>query len=415
MARVIVLLLDSFGIGASLDASPLDQGANTFAHIAMACALGQANSAIRQGKLHVPHMAALGLVAAAQASQPGCQIELAHPVPSQPTGLYGYAKEVSLGKDTPSGHWEIAGVPVLQPWGYFPTTIPCFPDALVTKLIHQGQIPGILGNKHASGTDIIDELGVAHIQTGKPIIYTSADSVLQIAAHETHFGLDKLYQLCQTARLLVDDYQIGRVIARPFSGEPGAFYRTTNRKDYASPPPAPTLLDKLCDVGGEVWAIGKTADIFAHQGITHEIKAGGNDDLFEKTLVALDDAPEQSLIFTNFVDFDMLYGHRRDVTGYATALETFDAALPRLQAKLRPDDLVIITADHGCDPTWAGTDHTREHIPVIIFGPKIPAGFVGERATFADLGQTAASWLGLASLDQGHTCLSTQHPHPLTL
>lgn len=401
MARVIVLLLDSFGIGASLDASPLDRGANTFAHIAKACAEGKADNEKRSGKLAIPHMTALGLVQAAEASQPGCHIELAHPITTSPTGQYGYAKETSLGKDTPSGHWEIAGIPVLEPWGYFPTTEPCFPTKLVEDLIREGHIPGILGNKHASGTDIIDEYGVEHIQSGKPIVYTSADSVLQIAAHETYFGLDKLYTLCQTARRLVDEYQIGRVIARPFGGEPGHFQRTTHRKDYATPPPAPTLLDKLCEAGGEVWAIGKIADIYAHQGITHEIKAGGNDDLFAKTLTAIQQAPDNSLIFTNFVDFDMLYGHRRDIKGYAAALESFDAALPILQAALRPDDLVIITADHGCDPTWVGTDHTREHIPILVFGPNVKPGFVGQRQSFADIGQTIASWLGLKPLSHG--------------
>lgn len=405
MARVIVLLLDSFGIGASADATSFDQGANTFAHIAHACAKGQADNDKRQGKLHIPNLATLGLVHATMASQPNCHVELSETIPQTPTGLYGYAKETSLGKDTPSGHWEIAGVPVLTPWGYFPTTIPCFPDKLTDNLITQGHIPGILGNKHASGTDIIDELGEEHIKSGKPIIYTSADSVLQIAAHETYFGLAKLYQLCEVARQLVDEYQIGRVIARPFAGEIGKFYRTTNRKDYATPPPSPTLLDKLCESGGEVWAIGKTADIFAHQGISYEIKAAGNDELFAKTLSAVQDAPKQSLIFTNFVDFDMLYGHRRDIKGYATALEAFDRELPKLQARLQQDDLVIITADHGCDPTWEGTDHTREHIPALLFGPNVKPGFIGERKSFADLGQTAAKWLGLPPLANGQTII----------
>lgn len=402
MARVIVLLLDSFGIGSSDDADTADRGANTFAHIAAACAEGKADIADkRQGKLNIPNLTRIGLVHAAKASAPGITIDLAHDTTAAPTGLYGYAKETSLGKDTPSGHWEIAGVPVLTPWGYFPVQVPCFPQALVDDLITQGDIPGILGNKHASGTDIIDELGEEHIRTGKPIIYTSADSVLQIAAHESSFGLDKLFDLCRIARRLVDPYQIGRVIARPFTGDPGHFYRTLNRKDYATPPPAKTLLNQLCDAGGQVWAVGKTADIFAHSGITVEVKAGGNDDLFEKTLEVMNKAPENSLIFTNFVDFDMLYGHRRDVKGYALALETFDKALPRLENALRPDDLVIITADHGCDPTWTGTDHTREHIPVIVFGPKVPAGFIGGRNSFADIGQTAATWLTLEPLNHG--------------
>lgn len=399
--RAIVLLMDSFGIGYSADASDFDKGANTLGHIAQACAEGKADiPGKRQGSLHIPNMAKLGLVHAAIASnhnQPLAGLT----APPQVTGAYGYAKENSHGKDTPSGHWEIAGVPVLFDWGYFPPTYPSFPDKLIADFIKQANLPGILGNKHASGTTIIDELGAEHMATGKPIVYTSADSVFQIAAHEETFGLQRLYDICAIARKLVDEHNIGRVIARPFLGKPGSFYRTSHRRDIATPPPAPTLLDKLVADGAKVIAIGKTADIYAHSGISREIKADGNMALFDETLQALTDYPERCLIFTNFVDFDMNYGHRRDVAGYAYALEQFDARIPELIKRLQPNDVVVIAADHGCDPTWPGSDHTREHIPVIAFGPKITAGSIGERATFADIGQSLAKHLDLPPLDKG--------------
>lgn len=400
MSRAIILLLDSFGLGFAPDASITDKGANTFGHIADACAALQADKpGVRQGPLHIPHMTELGLVNAAIHASP---LPIMGVMPaSNPTGAYGYAQEVSKGKDTPSGHWEIAGVPVPFEWGYFPDTEPCFPKNLIDAFISQNHLPGILGNKHASGTDIIQELGEEHLKTGRPIVYTSADSVFQIAAHEERFGLDKLYRICEVARKLVDAYNVGRVIARPFIGEVGNFKRTSHRKDYTTPPPAPTLLDYLIQEQGEVIAIGKIADIFAHRGITQTLKASNNEALFQVTLDALKTAPAKSLVFTNFVDFDTLYGHRRDVIGYAHALEKFDAALPTLIASLQQDDLVIITADHGCDPTWMGTDHTREYIPVLAFGPNVPAGYLGKRHSFADIGQSIATHLNMRPLQYG--------------
>jgi len=272
---------------------------------------------------------------------------------------------------------------------------------LINALIARANIPGVLGNKHASGTNIIEELGGEHLATGKPIVYTSGDSVFQIAAHEQVFGLQRLYDLCEIARELVDEYNIGRVIARPFVGELGKFQRTGNRQDYSVPPPAPTLLDRICEEGGRVISIGKIADIFAHQGISQAIKATGNNALFDATLEQASEAGDKSLIFTNFVDFDSLYGHRRDIPGYAAALETFDARLPELEKILQPGDIVVITADHGCDPSWKGSDHTREHIPVLVFGPGIESKFIGRRETFADIGQSIAQHLGIKPLDKG--------------
>jgi len=399
--RVCVLLMDSLGIGASLDAVNYgDVGADTFGHIVQACAKGEADcEGIRHGELAIPNLAALGLYHAALASSGTRLVDLSQ-LPT-PRGYYGYAVEKSLGKDTPSGHWELAGVPVTFDWGYFPLQEPCFPDALIHRFLQETGLPGVLGNRHASGTTIIEELGEEHIKSGQPIVYTSADSVFQIAAHEEYFGLDRLYNLCEIARKLVDEYQVGRVIARPFIGEVGSFKRTGNRRDYATLPPSPTLLDKLKEAGREVIAIGKTADIFAHQGITQTVKADGNMALFDATLQALAHAPSGSLIFSNFVDFDSSYGHRRDTTGYAAALEAFDARIPELLAHLQANDLVIIAADHGCDPTLPGSDHTREHIPVLAFGLTTESVFIGRRDTFADVGQSLAEYLGLEPLTHG--------------
>ncbi|VEG91873.1 phosphopentomutase [Legionella spiritensis] len=399
--RVCVLLMDSLGIGASLDASGYgDTGANTFGHIHEACQDGHADrKGLRQGPLVIPNLAAAGLYHATMASFASTSFTLDGM--QEPSGYYGYAVEQSLGKDTPSGHWELAGVPVTFEWGYFPEQIPCFPQKLIKDFIAKTGLPGVLGEKHASGTTIIEELGTQHIKTGKPIVYTSADSVFQIAAHEEHFGLSRLYDICDVARKLVDEYQIGRVIARPFVGKPGHFTRTGNRRDYATPPPAPTLLDRLKEAGREVIAIGKTADIFAHQGITQTIKADGNMALFDATLSTLQRAPDGSLIFTNFVDFDSSYGHRRDVAGYAHALEQFDKRMPELHALLKDDDLIVITADHGCDPTFPGSDHTREHIPVLVYGPRSPSRFIGRRETFADVGQSLAEYLGIDPMLHG--------------
>jgi phosphopentomutase len=262
----------------------------------------------------------------------------------------------------------------------------------------------VLGNCHASGTTIIAELGDEHVRTGKPIVYTSADSVFQVAAHEEAFGLQRLYDLCDIARELVDEYNIGRVIARPFVGDsPDSYVRTGNRRDLTTPPHSPTVLDKLVAAGGEVISIGKIADIYATRGITRKVKATGNAALFDATLEVMDSAADRSIIFTNFVDFDMLYGHRRDVPGYAAALEYFDGRLPELLDRMKPDDLLVITADHGCDPTWQGSDHTREHIPVLAYGNGLAAGSLGRRKSFADIGQSLASFFGLPPMDYGES------------
>lgn len=402
MARAFIIMLDSFGLGATDDAKQYgDSGADTLRHIAEYCANGKANKAdVREGKLHIPNLTRLGINAAAKISQGSYipSLETGMPI----SGAYGCAKEVSLGKDTQSGHWEMAGVPVLFDWGYFPPHYPSFPAPLLEQVIALGNLPGVLGNKHASGTEIIAELGEEHQKSGKPIVYTSADSVFQIAAHEETFGLARLYELCEITRRLVDEYNIGRVIARPFLGTPGHYYRTGNRKDYATPPPAPTLLDDVIKAGGQVIAIGKVADIYAHQGISKTVKANGNEALFNAFIQEAKIAPDHSLTFVNLVDFDMLYGHRRDIIGYAKALEDFDSWLPAFEGVMQDDDIAVITADHGCDPTWQGSDHTREHVPVIFFGPKIKPIALGKRDTFADIGQTIAKHLGLTPLRYGH-------------
>lgn len=404
MPRAFIILMDSFGIGATDDAEKYgDKGADTFRHIAEWCNEGKADkTGVRKGPLHIPNLTRLGLNAAATLSG-------GKSIPGLPTdikieGAYGFASEKSFGKDTPSGHWEIAGVPALFDWGYFPPEYPSFPDELLEKLIKRGKLPGILGNRHASGTEIIQELGEEHQKTGKPIVYTSADSVFQIAAHEDSFGLEKLLELCQIARELVNEYNVGRVIARPFKGTPKNYVRTGNRHDYAVPAPEPTLLDKLIEEGGEVISVGKVADIYAHRGISKTVKADGNMALFDAFLKEVKTAPDRSLVFVNLVDFDMLYGHRRDVIGYAKALEDFDKRLPEFEKLMKPGDMAVITADHGCDPTQPGSDHTRENIPVLIFGPGIQPISLGKRETFSDIGQTLAKHLGLKPLKCGREC-----------
>jgi phosphopentomutase len=399
--RACVLLMDSLGIGASHDASAYgDEGANTFGHIVKACRLGEADvPGLRQGPLHIPNLARLGLYHAAVLSSDETVFDVK--TLAAPESCYGYAVEQSFGKDTPSGHWELAGVPVRFEWGYFSKTNPCFPPELIETLIERANLPGVLGGYHASGTDILEALGQEHQDTGKPIVYTSADSVFQIAADEQTFGLERLYEVCEIARELVNTYHIGRVIARPFVGTPGAFKRTGNRRDYSIEPPEKTLLDYLNAAGREVIAIGKTADIFAHSGPTQVIKADGNMALFDATLAAMKTAPPGSLVFTNFVDFDSSFGHRRDVAGYAAALEAFDARLPELEAMLEPGDCVVISADHGCDPTFPGSDHTREHVPVLAFGPHMRHQSIGKRTSFADVGQSLAEHLDVEASIEG--------------
>ncbi|WP_306026801.1 phosphopentomutase [Stappia sp. MMSF_3263] len=397
MARAILCVLDSFGIGGAPDAARFgDEGSNTLGHIASACMRGQGDrEGLRAGPLTLPNMTALGLARAAKLAAGAVPAGMDASI--EPIGIHGAASETSRGKDTPSGHWEIAGVPVSFEWGYFPDTVPSFPSELTQAIMREGGVPGILGDCHASGTVIIAELGEEHLRTGKPICYTSGDSVFQIAAHEEHFGLERLYSLCEIVRDLVDPYNIGRVIARPFAGKDAAsFERTPNRRDYSVLPPEPTLLDRVVANGGKTLTVGKISDIFAHQGISKVLKAAGNNALFDRTLEAMEDAGDGDLVFANYIDFDSLYGHRRDVAGYAAALEALDRRLPELLAHLRDGDLLVLTADHGCDPTWKGTDHTRERVPVIGLLKGGSPLDIGVRTSFADIGESVAAHLGLA-------------------
>ncbi|WP_273384577.1 phosphopentomutase [Actinobacillus porcinus] len=395
MKRVFIMMLDSFGIGGAKDAAKFgDEGANTLGHIAE-----------HQSPLKLPHLESLGLGLAAQQS---CG-ELPKSFQNQPhlIGGYAFAKEISSGKDTTSGHWEIAGVPVLFDWGLFPEKQNSFPQDLLDRIVEKSGIKGYLGNCHSSGTVILDELGEEHMRTGLPIFYTSADSVFQIAAHEETFGLDKLYALCELVRAELEDYNIGRVIARPFVGtKAGEFKRTGNRRDYSVEPPAQTVLQKLIEEkNGTVISVGKIADIYAHTGISKKVKATGLKELFDKTLEEVKSAGENSIVFTNFVNFDADFGHRRDVAGYAKGLEYFDSRLPELFALMQEGDLLFFTADHGCDPTWAGSDHTRENIPVLMYGKQVPTQFLGARETFADIGQTIAGHFGLSPMEYGKSII----------
>jgi phosphopentomutase len=402
MARAILIVLDSVGCGGAQDAAAYgDEGSDTLGHIAEACAEGRGDrEGLRSGPLHIPNLARLGLSHACEAStgKPLAGV----PRPEAPQGQYGYGVEVSQGKDTPSGHWEIAGCPVPFKWGYFTALENTFPPDLVAAIIREGALPGILGNKHASGTAVIDELAEEHIRTGKPICYTSVDSVLQIAAHEEHFGLERLYALCKKVRILVDPMKIGRVIARPFIGttETG-FSRTGNRKDFAIPPPDETILDRMAAKGRPVVTVGKIGDIFAHRNTGEEIKPFGNTAMWTAALEAFAKLPDGGFSFVNLVDFDTEYGHRRDIPGYAAALEAFDRDLPKLEALLRPADLAVVTADHGNDPSWPGSDHTREHVPILAFGPNVPAGPIGRRESFADIAATLGDWLKLGAIGPG--------------
>jgi phosphopentomutase len=401
MPRAFLLVLDSAGCGGAPDAGAFgDEGANTLGHIAVACAEGRAEDG-RSGPLRVPNLARLGLGAAIRAAS---AIDLPG-FGETPAAAWGAATEVSRGKDTPSGHWELAGVPVPWEWHYFPRTDPAVPASVTGPLIARAGLAGTLCNAHAAGMPVIQAFGEEHVATGKPILYTSADSVLQIAAHEDRFGLERLYETCRIAAEIVHPLRVGRVIARPFVGETAAsFVRTANRRDLAIPPPEPTILDRVTAAGGRTHAIGKVGDIFAHRGISTLAKGKDDMALVDATLAAIDAAGDGDLVFANYVDFDTLWGHTRDVAGYARALEAFDARLPELTGRFRDGDLMILTADHGNDPTWRGTDHTRERVPVLGLGPGIaarPTGPIG----FADVGETIAAHLRLAPGRHGRSFL----------
>lgn len=402
MARAFLVVMDSVGAGGAPDAADFfnsglpDQGANTLAHIAQACAEGRAEQG-RSGPLKMPNLDRLGLSAAVRlasgADMPG--------LGARPAGLWGAATEVSRGKDTPSGHWELAGVPVPWEWHYFPDTRPAFPPDLMAEVARLCGAGGTLGNCHASGVPIIEEHCAEHMRTGWPICYTSADSVFQIAAHEETFGLERLLKLCQDIAPRLHAMKVGRVIARPFTGGPGNFRRTTNRHDYAIEPPAPTLCDWLAAAGRKVHGIGKIGDIFSMRGLS-DLRKGDDAALFEYLMASARDAEDDSLTFANFVEFDSLYGHPRDVSGYARALEWFDGRVGAFLALLRPGDLAIFTADHGNDPTWSGTDHTRERVPVVGWGRGAKA--IGQVA-FTDVAASVAAHLGVPSQGAGRSFL----------
>jgi phosphopentomutase len=396
--RAFLIVMDSVGCGGAPDAAAFgDAGANTLAHIARACAEGRADSG-RSGPLHLPHLAALGLGPAIRLASGADAPGLGGPV----TGRWGAATEVSRGKDTPSGHWELAGVPVPWDWHYFPDTVPAFPPDLVALVCRLAGTDGILGNCHASGVPIIEAHCADHLRTGWPICYTSADSVFQIAAHETAFGLDRLLRLCADLAPHLHAMRVGRVIARPFTGTPGAFRRTANRRDFAIAPPGPTLLDAVAGAGRATHAVGKIGDIFSMRGIGTLHKGASDAALADHLLRLADVAEDGSLSFANFVEFDSVYGHRRDVAGYARALEWFDGVAGAFLARLRPGDLAIFTADHGNDPTWRGTDHTRERVPVLCAGAG--AGGVGLVA-FADVAATVAAHLDVPNPGPGRSFL----------
>jgi phosphopentomutase len=398
MPRAFLIVLDSVGCGGAPDAAEFgDAGSNTLAHIAVACAAGRAETG-RTGALKLPNLDALGLGAAIRLASGAATSGL----DAVPLGLWGAATEVSRGKDTPSGHWELSGVPVPWDWTYFPDTVPAFPEDLVAEVCRLAGTEGILGNCHASGVPIIAEHCAEHLRTGWPICYTSADSVFQIAAHEEAFGLERLLKLCQDLAPKLHARKVGRVIARPFSGTCGDFKRTANRKDFAIAPPSPTLLDWVADAGRATHAVGKIGDIFSMRGIGKLWKGKSDADLFEHLVRLGGEAEEGSLTFANFVEFDTLYGHPRDVSGYARALEWFDAGLPRFLSQLKPGDLAIFTADHGNDPTWRGTEHTRERVPVVGWG--VGAREVG-LCGFVDVGASVAAHLGVESQGPGRSFL----------
>lgn len=384
--RVIIIVLDSVGIGAMPDADKFgDAGANTLGNIAKA-----------RGGLTLPALASLGL---------GCITPLQGlTCPKAPLGSFGKMTEISNGKDTTTGHWELAGAPVFQPFPYYPDG---FPAAIMDKFASlTGRIA--LGNKAASGTQIIEELGEEHMRTGRPIVYTSADSVFQIAAHEDVISLDELYAICRTVReqLMVGEHAVGRVIARPFVGKPGAFIRTPNRHDFSLTPFGETMLDKLKEAGFNVAGVGKIGDIYAHRGLTESHPIKSNEHGMDMLASLLTERPESGLIMVNLVEFDSGYGHRRDVAGYAKMLEAFDKRLAQLLSNWAASDLLIISADHGCDPTMPGTDHTREYVPLLVYSRTAPGVSLGIRQTFADVSASVLTNFGLPTLAYGKSFLT---------
>lgn len=383
--RVCIIVLDSVGIGAMPDAADYgDAGAHTLGNIYRT-----------RGKLDLPHLYAMGLGNITGSGLPGTP---------HPTAACGRMAEVTHAKDTTSGHWELAGLIMDKP---FRTFHQGFPDEFLCEWLRRAGYPARwLGNVAASGTEIIKQLGEEHQRTGAPIVYTSADSVFQVAAHEEVIPLQVQYHLCEVAReLFMGDYCVGRVIARPFIGEPGAFKRTENRRDYAIPPVADTILDGITAQGQTVLGIGKIEDIYHKRGVTHVNHTTNNPAGIRATVEALHSA-DDALIFTNLVDFDMLYGHRNDVEGYANALEYFDTQLPDILRALCEDDLLFITADHGCDPTTPSTDHSREYVPVIAYGAKVKPTDIGTRRSFADLGATVYDALGYGAWKVGESFLA---------
>jgi phosphopentomutase len=383
LERLVWMVCDSVGCGAAPDAAAYgDEGADT---------LG--NLSVKLGGLTLPHLQGLGLG--------HLTTILGVPPVAAPTGAFGKMRETSNGKDTTTGHWEMAGLQVDKGFPTFPEGFPAEMMARFEREIGRG----VLGNKPASGTAIIEELGAEHLKTKKPIVYTSADSVFQIAAHEQVIPLEELYQICQVARRLCDEVPVARVIARPFVGEPGHFKRTYNRRDFSMPPPSATILDAIVDAGMPVVGVGKIWDIFAGRGVTENLHSEGNADGMEQTLAALGKL-ERGLVFTNLVDFDMLYGHRRDPEGYYRALKEFDAFLPRLLEQLGANDLLVITADHGNDPTFKGTDHTREFVPLLVAGAHAKGHDLGTRGGFYDIAQTVADGFGLPPRPRGKSFLS---------
>lgn len=393
MARAFLVVIDSVGIGGAPDADTFfngdvpDTGANTLGHIAQACAAGQAEEG-RTGPMELPVMASLGLGAAIKAAS-GIEID-AFDVPLR--GTWGAATEVSRGKDTPSGHWELAGLPVPWDWAYFERTEGSFDAALIAQVCALAGVDGILGDCHAPGTAIIERFGAEHMRTGQPICYTSADSVFQIAAHEETFGRARLIQLCADLAPFLHARRVGRVIARPFVGTPETgFTRTPHRRDFAIMPPEPVLSNWVQDAGQQTFAVGKIGDIFSMQGFD-ELRKGTDAELMGHLGDLVREAPQGSLTFANFVEFDSLYGHRRDVSGYARALEWFDREIGALIAQMGEGDIMVLTADHGNDPTWVGTDHTRERVPVLVAGAG--AGSFGQIG-FRDVAAFVARHLGV--------------------